>query len=80
VIYNISPGGVCFIAKDSIPVGTILKLTFAYEKYFYGGSAKVIWVRLDSEDKYRVGAEFINNPKLPENLIGLIERKRLKIT
>jgi hypothetical protein len=80
VIHNISPEGACFLAKDSIPIGSILKLTFSYEKHFYGGSAKVIWIKQDADNKYKVGVKFINKPKLPENLIGLAEIRRLKTT
>ncbi len=78
VIHNISPEGACFIAHDFIPVGSILSLSFSYDKYFYGGFAKVIWIGQDANSKYKVGVKFINEPKLPDNLIGLAEIRRLK--
>jgi len=78
IIYNISPEGACFLAHDFIPIGSTLKLSFCYEKYFYGGFAKVVWIRQDLDNKYRVGVKFIDEPKLPENLIGLAEIRRLK--
>jgi len=79
LIHNISPEGACFLSQDFIPIGSILKLTFLYEKYSYGGSAKVIWVKQEADNKYKVGVKFIDQPKLPENLIGLEERKRLNL-
>jgi hypothetical protein len=78
VIQNISPDGACFLAHDFIPIGSTLKLIFSYERYSYGGFAKVIWVRQDIDNKYKVGVKFINDPKLPENLIGLKEIRRFK--
>lgn len=78
IIQNISPEGACFLAHDFIPKGSRLKLSFFYEKYCYGGFAKVAWIKHETDNKYEVGVKFINKPNLPENLIGLVEIKRLK--
>jgi hypothetical protein len=78
VLCNISPEGLSFMVHDFISVGTKLKVTFAYGDYFYGGSAKVIWCRKEDDIKYRVGAKFIGEPKLPDNLIGLEDINWLK--
>jgi hypothetical protein len=78
IIQNISPDGACFLAKDFVPVGSIIKLSFSYEKYFYGGFARVVWIKQLSEDKYNVGVKFTEDPQLPENLIGLAEIRKLK--
>ena len=78
VMRNISPEGACFLAHDFIPKGSTVKLNFFYDKYCYGGLAKVAWIKQRSEHEYEVGVKFIDKPKLPENLIGLAELKRLK--
>ena len=78
VIRNISPAGACFLAHDFIPKDSTIKLSIFYNKDCYGGLAKVAWIKQKAENKYEVGVEFINKPRLPENLIGLAEIKRLK--
>ena len=78
LLHNISPDGLSFIAHDFIPIGTKLKITFAYGDYFYGGSAKLIWCRKEGDIKYRAGVQFMGEPKLPDNLIGLDDINWLK--
>jgi len=78
VFHNISPEGACFLAREFIPVGSTVKLSFVYEKYSYGGLTKIIWIKQESESKYKVGVKFIDGFKLPDNLIGPEELRRLK--
>jgi len=64
VIRNISQNGVCFFTKHFIPVDTILKLRFSLLKYSYDGFAKVVWISQMEDNRYEVGAVFINEPKV----------------
>ena len=78
VMRNISPEGACFLAHDFISKGSVVKLNFFYDKYCYGGFAKVAWIKQRADHEYVVGVKFTDKPNLPENLIGLAEIKRLK--
>ncbi|MCX5695708.1 MAG: PilZ domain-containing protein [Candidatus Omnitrophica bacterium] len=62
---NISQGGVSFFTHEFIPKETILKIRFSLTEFSYDGFARVVWVREDTkDDRYEIGVEFMNTPKV----------------
>ena len=63
LIRNISQGGISFFVHKFIPQGTILKIRFSLVEFSYDGFVKVAWIReVTYNEKYEVGAEFMNMP------------------
>ena len=61
---NVSQNGICFFVHEFIPVGTILKVRFSLKTFSYEGFVKVVWCMEDTrDDRFEVGAGFINIPK-----------------
>lgn len=62
---NISKGGISFFAPEFIASATILKVKFSLDGLSYDGFVKVIWVMEDTNnERYEIGAEFMNMPKV----------------
>ena len=64
---NVSRGGISFFAHSFIPLGTIVRVKFSLAEFSYDGFAKIVWVKeVIYNEKYEVGAEFMNMPAVSE--------------